>query len=260
MSWRPLATLATFIFVFATLAEAQAAPRTGYILIDANSGKQLAAKNENTAFMPASTMKLVTMLSALDHLGPDHRFETSLYYSGKIKDTILEGDLVLQGNGDVELDLNDLMHMSLALRELGIRKISGRFLISDDSFLRVNEINPEQPLDAPYNAGVGPLSLAFGRVKLHSKDNGSLFANPELIERGPAWRMATAAKDNRNRALPVRDVGMHTALSLRRIASELGVQLPTPERNTTESHHRRHDGVFEQSNSRNHWSSYCANA
>ncbi len=70
-------------------AEAQAEPRTGYILIDANSGKQLAAKNENTAFMPASTMKLVTMLSALDHLGPDHRFETSLYYTGKLKDSVL---------------------------------------------------------------------------------------------------------------------------------------------------------------------------
>jgi len=66
------------------------------------------------------------MLSALDHLGPDHRFETSLYYTGNLKDTILEGDLVLQGNGDVELDLNDLMHMVLALRELGIRKTSGR--------------------------------------------------------------------------------------------------------------------------------------
>lgn len=233
MSWRLTATLATLINVFATLAAAQAAPRTGYILIDANSGTQLAAKNVNTAFMPASTMKLVTMLSALDHLGPDHRFETSLYYTGERKDTVLEGDLVLQGNGDVELDLNDLMRMGLALRDLGIGKISGRFLISDDSFIRVNEINPEQPLDAPYNAGVGPLSLAFGRVKLHSKDNGSFFANPELIERGPAWSMASEETGKRNRALPVRDVGMHTALSLRRILTELGIELPTPERGTT---------------------------
>jgi len=233
MSWRLIAVLATLINVFTTLAAAQAAPRTGYILIDANSGKLLAAKNANTAFMPASTMKLVTMLSALDHLGINHRFETSLYYTGKIKNNVLEGDLVLQGNGDVELDLNDLKRMGLALRELGIRKTSGRFLISDDSFLRVNEINPEQPLDAPYNAGIGPLSLAFGRVKLHSKDDGSFFANPELVERGPAWRMALEENDKRNRALPIRDVGMHTALSLRRIASQLGIELPTPERETT---------------------------
>jgi len=203
MNWRLIATLAALINVFATLAVAQAAPRTGYILIDANSGEQLAAKNVNTAFMPASTMKLVTMLSALDHLGPEHRFETSLYYTGNLKDTVLEGDLILQGNGDVELDLNDLMHMVLALRELGIRKTSGRFLISDDSFLRVNEINLKQPLDTPYNAGVGPLS------------------------------MASAVEGKRYQELPIRDVGMHAALSLRRIAGELGIALPTPERNTT---------------------------
>jgi len=213
MNWRLIATLATLINVFATLAVAQAAPRTGYILIDANSGEQLAAKNVNTAFMPASTMKLVTMLSALDHLGPEHRFETSLYYTGNLKDTVLEG--------------------VLALRELGIRKTSGRFLISDDSFLRVNEINLKQPLDTPYNAGVGPLSLAFGRVKLRSKDDGSFFTNPKLVERGPAWRMASAVEGKRYQELPIRDVGMHAALSLRRIAGELGIALPTPERNTT---------------------------
>lgn len=233
MSWRLVATLAMLINVFSTLTAAQAAPRTGYILIDTNSGKQLAAKNVDTAFMPASTMKLVTMLSALDHLGPGHRFETSLHYTGELKDTVLEGDLVLQGSGDVELDLNDLMHIGLALRDLGIHKTTGRFLISDESFLRVNEINPEQPLDAPYNAGVGPLSLAFGRVKLHSKGDARFFANPESVERGPAWRIASAAKGKRNRQLPIRDVGMHTALSLRRIAGELGVELPTPERDTT---------------------------
>ena len=113
MSWRLVAFVATILNFCATVTIAEAASRTGYILIDANSGKQLAADSENTAFIPASTMKLVTMLSALDHLGPDHRFETSLSVTGKLNDTVLEGDLVLQGNGDVELDLNDLMRCLL---------------------------------------------------------------------------------------------------------------------------------------------------
>ena len=235
MSWQHIALLAALINVFATLSIAQAAPRTGYILIDASSGKQLITKNSDTAFMPASTMKLVTMLSALDHLGPEHRFRTSLYYSGKLNNTILEGDLVLEGTGDVELDLNDLMLMGLALRELGIREISGRYLIADNAFSRFEEISPKQPLDAPYNAGVGPLSLAFGRVKLHTKSDGRLFTNPELAERGPAWQMAEAAKGKRVRELPVRDVGMHTALSLQRMTKELGIALPSPERGTLQA-------------------------
>ena len=232
MSWRFVAAVATILNFCAAVTIAEAAPRTGYILIDANSGKQLAADSENTAFIPASTMKLVTMLSALDHLGPDHRFETSLSVTGKLNDTVLEGDLVLQGNGDVELDLNDLMRMGLALRQLGIRQTSGRFLVSDSAYLRVDEINADQPLDAPYNAGVGPLSLAFGRVTQRRQNDGSFFANPALVERGPAWRIKEDVKPRRARTIPVRDVGMHTALSLRRIASELGIDLPMPERGT----------------------------
>jgi len=54
-----------------------------------------------------------------------------------------------------------------------------------------------------------------------------------LIERGPAWRIASEEKGKRKRAIPIRDVGMHTALSLRRISSELGIELPTPERDLT---------------------------
>lgn len=239
MSWRSVAAMAVIINLCTTLEIAEAVTRTGYILIDADSGKHLAAKSENTAFMPASTMKLVTMLSALDHLGPDHRFETSLSVTGEHNGAVLEGDLVLQGNGDVELDLNDLMRIGLALRQLGIRQTSGRFLVSDNAFLRVGEINGNQPLDAPYNAGVGPLSLAFGRVNLRWRENGRFFTNPELAERGPALRIAADAKSKRARAIPVRDVGMHTAFSLRRIAGDLGIDLPTPERGTPRAQLRK---------------------
>lgn len=235
MSWRLIAAMTAILSFCATVTDTKAAPRTGYILIDANSGKQLAAKSENTAFMPASTMKLVTMLSALDHLGPDHRLETSLSVTGKLNKTVLEGDLVLHGTGDVELDLNDLMRMALALRDLGISQISGRFLVSDNTFLRVDEVNADQPLDAPYNAGIGPLSLAFGRVTVRAQDDGSLFASPELIERGPAWHLASDDEQKRARAIPVRDVGMHTALSLRRMASELGIDLPMPQRGSPQT-------------------------
>lgn len=210
----------------------EAAPRTGYILIDANSGQRLAASAENETFTTASTLKLVTALAALDYLGPEHQFETSLSITGQIRDDVLEGDLVLHGQGDVELDLDDLMHMVLDLRQSGIRKVTGRFLVSDDAFLRVDEINSDQPLEAPYNAGVGPLSLAFGRATMRLDEDGKYFTNPLLKERGPAWRIVSDSREPRARAIPVQDVGMHTAHSLRRMASELGMDLPVPTRGT----------------------------
>ncbi len=228
MNTKRVVALAIWCSVCTIALVAEAAPRTGYILIDAGSGKQLVASAENEAFMTASTMKLVTALAALDDLGPEHQFETSLSITGKRRDDVLEGDLVLQGQGDVELDIDDLMQMVLALRQSGIGKVNGRFLVSDAAFLRVDEINPDQPLDAPYNAGVGALSLAFGRATMRLDDEGNYFANPPLNERGVAWRMVSQAPEKRARAIPVQDVGMHTAQSLRRMAHELGIDLPTP--------------------------------
>ena len=222
--------LALVCSVCSTALVAEAAPRTGYILIDASNGQRLAASTENEAFMAASTMKLVTALAALDTLGPGHQFETSLSITGKLRQEVLEGDLVLNGQGDVELDLDDLMQMILTLRQSGIAKVNGRFLISDTAFLRVDNINPAQPLEAPYNAGVGPLSLAFGRATMRLDDESNYFSNPALSERGPAWQIVSDKDEKRSRAIPVQDVGMHAGHSLRRMARELGIDLPVPTR------------------------------
>lgn len=239
MNAKRVVALAIWCSVFTIALVAEAAPRTGYILIDANSGKRLVASAENEAFMTASTMKLVTALAALDDLGPEHHFETSLSITGKRRIDVLEGDLVLQGQGDVELDMDDLMQMVLTLRQSGIAKVSGRFLVSDATFLRVDEINPDQPLDAPYNAGVGALSLAFGRATMRVDDEGNYFTNPPLNERGAAWNMVSEAQEKRARAIPVQDVGMHTAQSLRRMAHEVGIDLPEPIRGSTPDRQNR---------------------
>ena len=216
-----------------------AGTRTGYVVVDADSGQTLASRSATESFMPASTMKLVTALAALDRLGPDHRLETSISTSGKVVDGTLEGDLILRGQGDVELDLDDLLAMALAIRKSGIRAVVGRFLVADEAFLRLPEINPKQPLDAPYNAGIGALSLAFGRVNLRHGGKEGFFTNPPLVERGPAWQIAKGLKQRANRPIPVRDTGMHAARSLRRIAAEMGIELPVPTRGAPKAQPRR---------------------
>lgn len=227
------------VVLFATAIDLKAAPRTGYLVIDASTGNQLFSATEQETFMTASTMKLVTALAALDHFGPEHRFETSLATAGTINDGVLDGELVLRGQGDVELDIDDLMAFALALRNRGIRNITGRFLVADSQFLRVDMINPNQPVDAPYNAGIGPLSLAFGRVQMRPTGDGTYFANPPLDERGPAWRIVTGLKPNSARAIPVRDVGLYTARTLKRIAGEMGIELPPPTRGSPKAQPRK---------------------
>jgi D-alanyl-D-alanine carboxypeptidase/D-alanyl-D-alanine-endopeptidase (penicillin-binding protein 4) len=63
---------------------------------------------------------------------------------------------------------------------------------------------------------------------MHRDDEGNYFTNRALKERGPAWQIVSDKDDKRSRAIPVQDVGMHAGRSLRRMARELGIDLPAP--------------------------------
>ena len=201
-----------------------------YVLLDPRSGEVLEVRDADRPMMPASTIKLLTAIAALEVLGPQKRLETRLATSGTIRGNVLEGDLVLVGGGDVELDVDDLMELALALRRRGVERLDGRFLVDDRAIPRMPAINPSQPLDAPYNAGIGALTLAFGRATMRADGRGNWWTLPPLVERGPAWRIATGLEPSGARPLPVRDVGMHTARVFADLARRSGVELPAPER------------------------------
>src|SRR5215471_4217319 len=59
----------------ASRASAAAAPQSppprAFILVDANTGRVLAAGNDHKAFPPASLAKLLTALTAIEHLPPN---------------------------------------------------------------------------------------------------------------------------------------------------------------------------------------------
>ena len=52
---------------------------------------------------PASVMKLVTTYVALDQLGPAFTWPTSVYLDGPVRDGVLQGNLVIKGQGDPKL-------------------------------------------------------------------------------------------------------------------------------------------------------------
>ena len=57
---------------------------------------------------PASTMKLVTAITALDRLGGEYQYSTSLYYSGTISNHFFTGDIICKGGMDPTFDDGDL--------------------------------------------------------------------------------------------------------------------------------------------------------
>ena len=118
----------------------------GVLVVDAQTGRTVFARNATKRFMPASNAKLYTGAAILDLLGPNARFETGLYANGVIgTDGTLVGDLVVRGGGDPSLGSQPdenvpvdkfalLRQWADSLRASGIRRITGNVVGDDDVF------------------------------------------------------------------------------------------------------------------------------
>ncbi len=134
---------------------------------DVESGETVLLWNADVSRNPASTMKLVTSLAALDILGPSYRWQTDVYALGDIDDGRLDGDLLLKGYGDPFLVTERVWQLLRALNQAGVREIAGDLLI-DDSHFDVGPHDPasfdRQPLRA-YNVAPNALLMNFKVVR-----------------------------------------------------------------------------------------------
>ena len=134
---------------------------------DLDSGEIVLGWHDEIARNPASTMKLVTTLVALDVLGPSYRWQTDVYALGDIADGRLDGDLLLKGHGDPYLVTERVWQMLRRVNQLGIREVSGDLLL-DDSYFDVAPQDPadfdHQPLRA-YNVAPNALLMNFKVVR-----------------------------------------------------------------------------------------------
>lgn len=110
---------------------------------------------EDRAVNPASAMKLVTTLAALDMLGPAHRWTTSMLSDATVQDGELKGNLYLLGGGEPNLTWERLGAMLRELRSSGIVSIAGD-LVLDRSLFQPSRLDlGREPFDdtpdASYN-------------------------------------------------------------------------------------------------------------
>ncbi|NDV14294.1 D-alanyl-D-alanine carboxypeptidase/D-alanyl-D-alanine endopeptidase [Crenobacter caeni] len=103
----------------------------------AKSGETLLEHRADAPMNPASTMKLVTAFAALDTLGPDYRWQSSLRSDAPLAGGVLQGDLWWVGEGDPAFDLAALDALLDGLRLRGIRTVSGGLLLDRAAFGRV---------------------------------------------------------------------------------------------------------------------------
>ncbi|MDP1900195.1 MAG: D-alanyl-D-alanine carboxypeptidase/D-alanyl-D-alanine-endopeptidase [Rubrivivax sp.] len=88
----------------------------------------------NVPMQPGSAMKVVTSIVALDRLGPNHRGYTELRTAAPLQGSELQGDLVLKGGADPELDVARFWALLVDLRQRGVQHLRGDLLVDRTLF------------------------------------------------------------------------------------------------------------------------------
>lgn len=153
--------------VEAALAESQL-PRDALVLLvaPAEGGAPRLAHRADTPVNPASVAKLATTFAGLDLLGPTYSWQTPVYFDGPVRNGVLQGNLVIKGQGDPKLVLERLWLLLRRVQALGVREVQGDIVL-DRSAFAIPAIDPAafdgEPL-RPYNAAPDALLVNYKTV------------------------------------------------------------------------------------------------
>lgn len=238
------------------VAKANLTGTTGFCVADVATGQILDSFQPLTPVPPASVVKAITALYALDHLGADHQFNTQVLATQAITNGTLAGDLILSGGGDPTLNTDSLGDMVAALVRGGLRRVTGRFLVFADALPGFDRIAQDIAVEAGYNPGLSGLSLNNNRVNLEWTKGGAtakmtspgLQYLPEVhgikvsvVDRDAPvftysdqglehWTVSRAALAKEGtRWLPVRHVAPYVAEVFATLCAMQGLSLPAPQ-------------------------------
>ncbi|MEO1037045.1 MAG: D-alanyl-D-alanine carboxypeptidase/D-alanyl-D-alanine-endopeptidase [Pseudomonadota bacterium] len=128
---------------------------------------------------PASTMKVVTGLAALDRLGPSYRWSTRVFATAEPVDGRIDGDLIVVGGGDPYLVEERLYRLIRRLRVDRIDSVSGDLIVDDTLFETPSEDRSafdNQPFRV-YNALPSAALANFNTIRfLFEPESGSSVA------------------------------------------------------------------------------------
>ena len=102
---------------------------------DLDDDECLYRHNELQRLRPASTLKVITAVTALKELGDDYNFTTRVAYTGSEPDSVhtWHGDIYIIGGMNPRMRQSDIAGMAKAIRQLGVDSIMGT-IYADQSF------------------------------------------------------------------------------------------------------------------------------
>ena len=140
----------------------------GVVVRRLQDGRVLVRHQAGRLFNPASVVKVVTAMAAVDRLGLRYRWKTVFATDGEVREGVLDGDLYLIGGGDPYITTDRFLFMLNDLRNQGIRKIKGALVI-DEGFFDLPPFDSaafDGAGNRPYNVGAGGMVVNFKTLRV----------------------------------------------------------------------------------------------
>src|SRR5690625_3376666 len=108
----------------------------GVVIRDADSGETLYERNPEMRLLPASNTKMISSAAALELLGADYTYTTTVHTDGETAGNsgVLHGDVYLKGDGDPTMLEEDYQDLAAQVADAGIRLVHGDVIGDDTRF------------------------------------------------------------------------------------------------------------------------------
>ncbi len=159
--------------------------RWGVFVLSLKDGRIACARDGRQLFNPASIEKTLTSIVALDKLGADFRFKTSVFAPAQIDaDGTLNGDLTIYGTGAPDFDGEAMNNLINQLQAKGLKRVRGN-IVGDDSYFKGMNIGEGwtwNELQWHYGAEASALSFKENIAGVYMDTDGKPAASTDLFE------------------------------------------------------------------------------
>jgi D-alanyl-D-alanine carboxypeptidase/D-alanyl-D-alanine-endopeptidase (penicillin-binding protein 4) len=167
-----------------------------FLVKEVKGGKTVYGYDTGRKLTPASVTKTITAATALELLGKNFRFETSIQYDGVIRNGVLEGNLFICGSGDPTLCSSEtggtvkdsiLLLWASAVEKAGIRKINGA-VVADESIFDTEGVSMKwlrEDLGSNYGQGSYGINIFDNLFELYL-NTGDAGTKPSVLYCEPA--------------------------------------------------------------------------
>ena len=162
----------------------------GITVSDNLTNEKLIESKPQLSLVPASILKTITTATALEVFGPDFRFQTTLSYSGTVRNDTLFGDLQIMGGGDPTLgskyfpDSNPFLEEWVkALQANHVKVITGNLIL--DATIYEPQMIPNtwiwEDIGNYYGAGASGISIYDNLYEIHLKSESEADQPTQII-------------------------------------------------------------------------------